>query len=402
MDSEDEEAIYLKPRKKVAKDGTVSWLARWYDPQASNPVRKVVRSKSFRTKRDAEAYQARMVLRIRQGTYVDPTLGKVTLAQWWERFLETSSVNLKPSTRETYSARMKVHVLGPLGRRPLATLTRLDIETWIGNLTREGVKPANIKAAHSVLRRVLQSAKDVGVIGTNPATGVATPRVPREEMRILSPAEVEAIANEVAPRYRALVLLLAYGGLRIGEATALRVASMDLLRGRVNVAEAFSEVGGRLVLGSTKTAGSRRVVTLPSSITHALREHLDRFPPGPDGLVFTGAKGGAVRRTAFYHRVWIPALRRANIQGHVRVHDLRHTAVSLAIMVGAHPKEIQARAGHSSITVTMDRYGHLFPGQDEALAARLDALIVAPTDDGWSTVGLGESGKVVGLYDKRP
>jgi integrase len=102
--------------------------------------------------------------------------------------------------------------------------------------------------------------------------------------------------------------------------------------------------------------------------------HLEQFAP-KDGVVFGGPKGGFLNRHNFYNRVWRPALELADLEDpQPRVHDLRHTAVSLGIKAGAHPKEIQARAGHSSIRITMDRYGHLFPGQDEALAERLDTL----------------------------
>jgi integrase len=134
-------------------------------------------------------------------------------------------------------------------------------------------------------------------------------------------------------------------------------------------------------------------------VTQALREHLEAFPPTDNGLAFTAPEEGTITRTTFCHRVWMPALKRSGIEGHVRVHDLRHTAVALAIRVGAHPKEIQARARHSSIVVTMDRYGHLFPGQDEALATRLDAPVQDAT---WSELTYRTMAKVVGLHQRRP
>jgi hypothetical protein len=116
-------------------------------------------------------------------------------------------------------------------------------------------------------------------------------------------------------------------------------------------------------------------------VTQALREHLEAFRPTDNGLVFTAPEEGTIRRTTFYHPVWRPALKRSGIEGHVRVHDLRHTAVALAIRVGGSPEGDSGPARHSSIVVTMDRYGHLFPGQDEALATRLDALVQDAT---WS------------------
>ncbi len=133
-------------------------------------------------------------------------------------------------------------------------------------------------------------------------------------------------------------------------------------------------MNGQPVLGETKNKKSR-VVTLPRFLVDELYRHLEQYPPGPSGLVFAGPKDAPLNRTNFRNRIWLPALKAAGIaQPWPRVHDLRHTAVALAIATGAHVKEVQARAGHSSITVTLDRYGHLFPGQDEALAQRLDDL----------------------------
>jgi integrase len=154
---------------------------------------------------------------------------------------------------------------------------------------------------------------------------------------------------------------------------ALRLENLDLLRREVRVVEAVSIVNGRPRLGPTKT-GPNRVVTLPKLVVGELERHLAAYPPA-NGLVFGGPKGAYVNRHNFYNRTWLPALKRADLgRPWPRPHDLRHTAVSLAIATGAHAREIQARAGHSSIAVTMNTYGHLMPGQDLALADRLDEL----------------------------
>jgi integrase len=100
-------------------------------------------------------------------------------------------------------------------------------------------------------------------------------------------------------------------------------------------------------------------------------------PRDPDGFVFTAPRGGPLRHNNFYQRIFCPALARAGLPAQVRFHDLRHTCAALLIAQGAHPKAIQAHLGHSSIQVTMDRYGHLFPDALEQLADRLDAARAA-------------------------
>jgi integrase len=282
-------------------------------------------------------------------------------------------VALRPSTRELYRRTARLHVLPHLGNRRLGAITESEIKGWIAKLQDDKVGAATIAAAYRLLRTVLNVAVSERIIARNPAAGIETPKLERDEMRFLTPAELGAIAEAVPERYRALILLLGYGGLRIGEATALRVQNLDLLRGRVQVVEAFSAVSSRLILGETKT-GARRAVTLPRVVRDALEEHLSNRQHVSD-LVFTTAKGQPISRHYFRASVWLPALKRAGIdRPWPRVHDLRHTSVALAIKAGAHPKAIQARAGHASISVTLDTYGHLFPGQDEELADRLDEL----------------------------
>jgi integrase len=149
----------------------------------------------------------------------------------------------------------------------------------------------------------------------------------------------------------------------------------------VEVAEVLTEVRGELFMGPPKTRAGRRRVGLPRGVTRELAQHLGT-PGSQDDLVFTAPQGGPLRVTAFHARVWRPATRAAGLDG-LRIHDLRHTAVALWIAARANPKEVSTRAGHASVSFTLDRYGHLFPEADQALRDRLDAFYVA----GGSTPG---------------
>ncbi|MBA2313579.1 MAG: tyrosine-type recombinase/integrase [Actinobacteria bacterium] len=344
------------------------WRAEYRDPHGRK------RGQSFDRKADATRWLAAQTTAMARGDYVDPTLGRATLEDFWPRF-QTSARNLRPSTQATYEALARVHILPQLGRARLGSITRLDIEEWLQGLQAAGVGPSTANAAHRVLRRVLQAACDAGLVARNPAAGVKAPRPPREEMRFLSPQEVHAIALEVQPRYRALIILLGFCGLRIGEATALAVSDLDLLRSEVRIRRAFAEVRGELLLGRPKTKAGARAVALPNFVREALSAHLSEFPSSPDSFLFTAPEGGAVRRSLFRTRVWQPALGRAGIANPLpRVHDLRHSAAAIAISAGAHPKLIQDMLGHASIVMTLDRYAHLFSSVGEDLARRVDEL----------------------------
>jgi integrase len=187
--------------------------------------------------------------------------------------------------------------------------------------------------------------------------------------------EVAHLADVIDPRYRALVLVGAYGGLRIGELAGLRRSRVDLLRGTVEVVEIVVDVQGVVEVGPPKTRASRRTVGLPRFVAEELARHLAELGES-DGFVFPAALGGPMRVNGFRARVWRPATRAAGLDG-LRIHDLRHTAVALWIAAGANPKEVSVRAGHASVSFTLDRYGHLYPEADAALRDRLDALYAA-------------------------
>ena len=126
--------------------------------------------------------------------------------------------------------------------------------------------------------------------------------------------------------------------------------------------------GGEWLRKETKTAAGVRSITISSVTAEILAEHLERFAePGPDALVFTNKAGSPLHLVELLAAP-LQAGARAAAGVRCRFHDLRHTSVALAIAEGAHPKAIQTRMGHSSINVTLDRYGHLFPELDEAIA----------------------------------
>lgn len=136
--------------------------------------------------------------------------------------------------------------------------------------------------------------------------------------------------------------------------------------------ESISELHGKLVTGPTKT-GARRTVSIPASLAAVLEAHLAEYPSS-SGYVFTSAEGGPLRHRNFYRRHFRPAVKTAGLPETLRFHDLHHTCVALLIEQGARPKAIQERLGHSTIRLTFDRYGHLFPSLDERLAEGLDQM----------------------------
>ncbi len=338
------------------------------------------RSRTFKTRKEAERYERDQMTAKDRGTWIDPRGGKVTLTEWaaeWQRTI----VHLRTSSRRIYADNLRLHILPTLGAQPLARITPSAVRTWLADLTvkesRRGrpLSAASVHQAFRTLNTVLTAAVDNELIGRNPMAGVRPPRVPTELMRFLTAEEVFMLADEFDERYRALPLLAAFGGLRTGELAGLRWNRVNLLRRRVEVIEQYDAATGSFV--APKSKASVRTVALPRLVGDALAAHATigfTEQVQGDGLVFTAPGGGVLDIDNFRARVWRPAVLRAGLDP-LRIHDLRHTCASLAIAAGADVKLLQNMLGHASAAMTLDRYGHLMPGQAEAVAERLDALL---------------------------
>lgn len=295
-----------------------------------------------------------------------------TLSAWSSDWLDFS-VHLKPKTQIGYESLLRTRILPTFGARELDAIDGLAIRRWVAEMHADGLSASRIKQAYRLLRQILASAVDCGLLERDPSHGVKMPRDVRHEMSCLTAGEVEHLADAVPARYRPLVHVLAYGGLRWGEGAALRRHRCDLDAGRLIVAESLADVNGRAVFGMTKTYRVRKT-RIPDFLVEELRAHLESVDSAPDALLFTAPKGGPLLIANFRQRVWWPALDAAGLARSVRIHDLRHTCASLLIRQGVHPKAIQHHLGHSSIQITMDRYGHLLPDQYDDLAFRLDQM----------------------------
>ncbi|HET7571784.1 MAG TPA: tyrosine-type recombinase/integrase [Gaiellaceae bacterium] len=375
-------AGYIRKRG-TRKDGSTKWQARYWD--ANDPTKRY--EKVFRRKEEAERWLVQQSHAQLTGTHIDPRSAdrpfRDVIDAWKDQW-----VGLEPKTRAGYEGIIEKRLLPEFGSRKVSTITTALVQKYVNRLKDEELSPATVRNVYACMRAALNSAVTQRVILANPCLGVKLPRMRRQEMLFLTAEEVRALADAITPYYRALILTAAYTGLRSGELLALRRADVDLLRGVVHVSRALKEVNGHLHFGPTKTH-AHRTVSLPRFLRNELETHLSQPLPGGNGreaLIFPGPQGGPLRHGNFYRRHFQPAVRGYTAddgtkvpgalpaeKAGLRFHDLRHTCAALSIAAGAHPKMIQARLGHSSIQITLDRYGHLFPSVEEALADALDA-----------------------------
>jgi len=215
-------------------------------------------------------------------------------------------------------------------------------------------------------------------------------------MRVLTGQQVWSLAD-AAGEGQLAVLVLAWCGLRFGELSALRMGRYDHGRREIRVEVSATEIGGHLVEGTPKTVGSVRRVPVPEWLADELAPLLvDR---GPDDYLLTAPEGGPLRLGNWHGRVFDPAVRSAGLARQVtgdmvRPHDMRHTCASLHIRQGTPPKVLSEMLGHASVSITLDRYGHLYPGDAHHYVDRLAEVALQDHADWMRT---REESKIIAL-----
>jgi Phage integrase, N-terminal SAM-like domain len=235
--------------EKRVRNGKTTYRARYRDPAGAQ------RSKVFARKADAQRFLNETETAKARGTWTDPALGRVLFRDWLGEWWATTT-NLRASTRARDESLLRRLALPRFGDASLAAISQRDVRAWVADLSARGLAPATVQKAYQLLGKVMGAAVDAGMLAQSPCRRVPLPKVEREEMRFLTPAEVATLAEAIHQRYRALVLVGAYGGLRIGELAGLRRGRVDLLRGTVQVAEIVVEVQGVLHVGPPKTRAS--------------------------------------------------------------------------------------------------------------------------------------------------
>jgi integrase len=347
----------------VARRPDGAWRARYRDPSGRE------HSQHFDRKLDAQRWLASVEIAQARGEWLDPNRARMRVGEWARSWL-AGQVQLKPSTRARYELAVRRQILPTWRNVPLAEVTYADVATWVQRLAASHLAPASVRYAHRVLSLILDDAVRDGRLARNPATGVRLPRVIERQKLFLSHEQVADLAATARP-YGTLINVLAYTGLRWGEAAALRVGRVDLTRRRLEIVEATSEVRGEIIFGTPKTH-QRRSVPFPRFLTEPLARLVDGRAPAD--VVFTSPDGHVLRNTNFRRRVFDPAARAAGLEG-LTPHELRHTAASLAVAAGANIKAVQQMLGHASAAMTLDVYAGLFADDLDAVAERLDAAV---------------------------
>jgi integrase len=302
------------------------------------------------------------------------------LRQW---LAEVAKPTIRASTYDSYHDIVELHLVPGLGRIGLAKLTPADVQAFLNRKLGAGLSARRVQMLHAVLRRALKTAEEWGMVSRNVARLAHPPRVPKHEIRPLTPDDAKRL-NEAASedRLRALWVTALGTGCRQGELLALRWEDVDLEAGALRVRHTLARVDGKLTLLEPKTDRSRRTVMLPEVVVAALSAHrtrqkMERLVAGSrwvdSGHVFTTTIGTPLE-AAVVTRAFQRALARAGLP-RSRFHDLRHAAATFALAQGFTLEDVKNLLGHSSIVLTSNTYGHVLEARQRLVARGLDAVL---------------------------
>jgi integrase len=366
--------------EKVARsDGTKVWRVRWRDEHGRNRARTLGR------KRDAEAFDAEIRRLRRLGELGITDAGRISLAEFGQEWLVAYAVpNLEPKTLRTYESLWDRHVLPNIGGVELRQLRPVVLDRYLAQLQRDGLSPASVKKVAGMLQGVLQRAVEWERIAQNPMRVAHKPKVRRRiVIRPIAPAQVEQLRRHLVDEGRlrcaTLVSLLAYSGLRPGEALAL---TWDRIGERTIAVTGASSMGR---LKGTKTGAERTVRLLPPLSQDLDEWRLAQGPPTPESIVFPGDSPVGTLTEGQWNRWTQGTFRAAKLAVGLptaRAYDLRHSFVSLLIHEGQSILEVARQAGHSPQTCLRD-YGHLFDEFDPSNREPAEAVIAAARESSY-------------------
>jgi integrase len=326
--------------------------------------------RTFATVADADLWLARKRVEIEEGRWLDPEQGRATVEDWGARWLASVAPQLKHKTQASYRSLINSRINPALGDRELSSLRPITVAEWVAQMKRDGLSASRIRQAYRVLSQIMASAVDNGLIPASPCRGVRLPRMPQTEPHILTPLEASRIVRHAAVPHDLLIALLAFAGLRVGEAFALRRGDIDVPGRLVLVDENLAEANGALVFDTPKSH-QKRAVTLAPSLVKRLAAYLDGLPGGDDALLFTNRSGRPLRYNQWRKACFDPAVSAAGLTD-VTPHDLRAShgswvADRYGVMTAAH------RLGHSNASVTTRHYARPIAGRDAEVAAASDS-----------------------------
>lgn len=353
------------------------WVVRWRDESGRQ------RKRGFARKVDADRHRAEIEHSLNIGSYVDQQAGRVTFQAYAERWRDAQPHRHNTATRT--KSQLHRHAYPTIGHRPMAAIRRTELQAFVTGVP---LSPSSVRPLWGTVRAIFKAAVRDRLIGQDPTLDVKLPELPHDELVPLRPEQVDALAGEMPPRYRALVEADAGCGLRQGEIFAVEVAHIDFLRRTMRVEQQVQPIGAEVVVCPLKNRHSYRTIPLGQVVVDVIAAHLAAFPAREVEVldttgrrpvrrsarfIFPDEQGLPLRRSDFGEDVWRPARRVAGLPD-ATMHDLRHHFASALIAGGLSPKVVARLLGHADASMTLKVYAHLWPDDDDRSRAAIDAV----------------------------
>jgi len=348
------------------------WQARWRDADDVMHPAPV----TFDTKLDAATWLADYADGVAALEPAERTV-MPTFGEYAEAWLSSGGRrgSLKPRTRDLYRQHLDGFILPTFGALKLDRITATRVRTWYGTLDAD--KPTQRRQVYGLMSGIMATAYRDRIITEQPCTVDGAHKLDRKgTTRIATMPEVEKIADTIAPRYRAAVLLAVWCSLRQGELLELRRRDIDLKRGEVSITRAVTRTKAGPVVGDPKSDAGIRSVSIPPHVLPDLKRHLSRYVDADQDALLFPARGGGHMQPSTLYRVFYRA-REAAGRPDLRWHDLRHTGATLAAQSGATTADVMRRVGHSTTRAAMI-YQHASDTRDAEVAAAMSARASAP------------------------
>lgn len=332
----------------------------------------------FETKKEARAWLHDQHSKHGKGQLADS--GRRTVGKWLDEWLTIKKPQVEPNSYTPMETHVRLHLAPIIGRTALVKLRPSHIAAMYSALEEQGVSPAMRKKVGVTLTSALTDAVKLGLLASNPAKAIKKPKVNRQEIHPLDPAQVRAfLAATEQDRLHALYVLAIDSGARQGEVFGLLWSEVDWDAGCIAVVRSLEERAGHHRLKDTKSASSRRRIPVSAATMAALNAHRQRqLAEGhyrADGPVFVDTEGHFLRKSNVRRRSFLLALRKAKLPATTRFHDLRHTSATLLLLAGVNIKAVSRRLGHASVVITLDTYSHVLPEMDEQAIAAMQRIL---------------------------
>ncbi|MFC3687269.1 site-specific integrase [Aquipuribacter hungaricus] len=335
------------------------------------------------TRDEANAKLVALMGEVARGLPVATTQDSVAsyLRSWLE---EVAAKRVRPNTLTSYRSNVKLHIVPVIGSRKLGKLSTRDVRSLLAACDASGLSPRSTRYVHATLRVALEDAVRDDLVPRNVAKLVRLSTPPRAETRVLTVDEARLLLSQTrTDRLHAALVVLLVLGLRRSEALGLRWSDIDFDASVLHVRQGLHWSEGRLQFLPPKTRRSRRTVPMPSVCLEALGRHRSRqaaeaeaclHPWPPVELVFTTTVGTPVDPNNF-SRTFARWCRDAGVPA-VRLHDLRHTCVSMLLTLGVNPRVVMEIVGHAALEMTMNVYAHVAVDEQRLALDKLDGLYV--------------------------